>query len=160
MSDIAIFAPLDGVSPWLWLTFALVLGAIELVATSFFLVWLAPAALSVALALVLAPDLSGTVQSALFAVLSVAFTFAGRAWLKGRAGQGAGRPVLNRRAAALIGRRATVVEAFDSGVGVVEIDGALWRARLALGGDVSAPSEGAHAEICGVEGAVLVVSPA
>ena len=158
MMEISIFAPLDGASPWLWLTLALVLGAVELLATSFFLIWVALAALGVAGALALAPDINGTGQAALFAALSVGLTFAGRAWLKTRGGRAGGRPALNRRGAALIGRRAKVVEAFDSGVGVVEIDGALWRARLAPEGIAAPPPKGGHAEIRGAEGAVLLVS--
>jgi membrane protein implicated in regulation of membrane protease activity len=159
--EISIFAPLDGASPWVWLTLALVLGAVELVATSFFLIWVALAALGVALGLALAPGLSGSGQAVLFAVLSVGFTFAGRTWLKTRRrAPDDGRPALNRRADALVGRRAKVVEAFGSGLGGVEIDGALWRARIETqGGDeAAAPTEGVFVEIHAVEGAVLLVS--
>jgi membrane protein implicated in regulation of membrane protease activity len=164
MTELSIFAPLDGVSPWLWLTLALVLGAVELAATSFFLIWVALAAAGVALALALAPGLSGTGQMSLFAALSVGFTFAGRSWLRARRGQGGERPVLNRRAAALIGRRAKIVRPFDSGLGGVEVDGALWRARLAPEGAApvsAAPAlaEGETVRIHGVDGAVLLVSP-
>lgn len=157
MIEISIFAPLDGASPWLWLTLALVLGAVELVATSFFLIWVALAALGVAAALALAPGLGGTEQAVLFAVLSVAFTFAGRRYLKRRAGQDTDRPALNRRGAALIGRHAKVAEAFDGNFGAVQIDGALWRARL-VEGDGDGLALGAQTEVRGVDGAVLLVA--
>lgn len=155
--EISIFVSLDGASPWLWLTLALALGAVELVATSFFLIWVALAAVGVAGALALAPGLGGTEQAVLFAVLSVAFTFAGRRYLAARAGRSAGRPALNRRGAALIGRHAKVAEAFDGDFGAVQIDGALWRARLAKG-DGEGIALGDQLVIHGVDGAVLLVA--
>ena len=159
--EISIFAPLDGATPWLWLTLALALGAVELVATSFFLIWVALAALGVAGALAVMPGLGGTSQAVIFAALSVGFTFAGRTYLKRRKGRKAPGPVLNRRAEALIGRRVKVVQAFDSGLGGVEIDGALWRARLTPGTHGGpAPVEGDSLVIRSVDGAVLQVSAA
>jgi hypothetical protein len=171
MTGLDVFAPLDGASPWLWLTFALALGAVELVATSFFLIWVALAAAGTALALALVPGLSGEAQTALFAALSVVFTFVGRAALRR---PGVARPGLNRRASALTGRRARVVGDFATGIGAVEIDGLRWRARLDGEGEGEgegqgegadgqagppAPREGDMVAILGADGVVLRVAP-
>jgi membrane protein implicated in regulation of membrane protease activity len=127
------------------------------------------AAAGTALALALVPGLSGEAQTALFAALSVVFTFVGRAALRR---PGVARPGLNRRASALTGRRARVVGDFATGIGAVEIDGLRWRARLDVGaegegeGDGAdgqagppAPREGDMVAILGADGVVLRVAP-
>jgi len=70
---------LDAVSPWWWVALAIVLAAIEMVTISTVLIWSALAAIVTAFWLWLASGLSIWGQIAIFGVLSIAFTFAGRA---------------------------------------------------------------------------------
>jgi inner membrane protein len=124
---------LTGMSPWWWVILAFALGSLEMATMSFFLIWPGLAALAMAGVLVLAPNMSGTMQIALFAILSIVLTFAGR-YLLNKYGDGgaASDQTINNRAAQLIGRSAKVLE-FDNGNGVVEIDGMRWRAQWAEG---------------------------
>ena len=69
-----LFGFLDGASPWWWVAFALTLGAFELMTFSYFLLWLALAALATGGALWLGPEMRGMLQVALFAFLSMALT--------------------------------------------------------------------------------------
>ncbi|MEO0914117.1 MAG: NfeD family protein, partial [Pseudomonadota bacterium] len=70
-----VFALLEGISPWWWVAFALMLGALEMVSMAFFLIGPALAALVMSILLVLMPGMPGTVQVAMFAAISVALTF-------------------------------------------------------------------------------------
>lgn len=151
-----IFAFLDGASPWWWIAFALALGAIEIVTFTYFMLWLGLAALSVGLALMAMPDLSGSAQLLGFGLCALIYTGVGWGWV--RRYQGADdAPGLNRRAAALIGRQAVVAEPFQAGLGRVDVDGVRWRARLAEGAE--SPAEGSVLTIRGAEGTTLLVTP-
>jgi membrane protein implicated in regulation of membrane protease activity len=124
-----VFGFLDGVSPWWWVAGAIVLAGMEMLTVSTVLIWSALAAMVTALVLWLAPGLPGTWQVAMFALLSIAFTFAGRAVVR-RYGDGPDEASrLNRRAAHLVGREAVVV-GFEHHEGQVTIDGVPWPARL------------------------------
>ncbi|HUF86407.1 MAG TPA: NfeD family protein [Thermohalobaculum sp.] len=160
---IDLFAFLDGASPWWWIAFALALGAVEIVTFTYFMLWLALAALTVGLALMLAPDLSGTAQLLGFGLFALIYTGIGWAWVRRRQSSDAA-PGLNRRAAALVGRQAVVAEPFAAGVGRVEVDGVRWRARLAERresppGEAAPPATGAVLTITAAEGATLIVTP-
>lgn len=131
---------LDGAAPWWWIILAFVLGSIEMATLSFFLIWPALAALSMAGLLVVVPDMSGPTQISIFAVLSVVLTFVGRSIIK-KYGDGAVKTddTLNNRSAHLVGRSADVLE-FASGRGVIEIEGMRWRAEW-RDGETSAPGK-------------------
>ncbi|MEM7506163.1 MAG: NfeD family protein [Pseudomonadota bacterium] len=146
-----MFSFLDGISPWWWVAFALALGALELVTFSYFLLWLALAAVSVAGVLVVA-DLGGTSQVALFAICALVYTLVGYAIVKKRGPSEQDGP-LNNRAAALIGRKAVVAGPFQADMGPVEVDGIRWRGRLAPG--TTTPAEGEELEITATEGMLL-----
>jgi hypothetical protein len=120
---------LTGMSPWWWVILAFALGSIEMATMTFFLIWPGLAALCMAGFLVLTPNMSGELQIALFAVLSIILTFAGR-YLLNKYGDGGeeGDKTLNNRAAQLIGQSAKVLE-FDNGTGIVEVGGMRWRAK-------------------------------
>ena len=121
-----IFGFLEGLSPWYWVAFAFVLGAIEMATMSFFLIWPALAALVMAW-IVSGFDPSGAAQVALYAALSVGLTLVGRAFLQRFSDQSDAAGALNSRAAAMVGRKATVL-AYKGGEGTVEIDGVRWKA--------------------------------
>ncbi|MBY8974589.1 NfeD family protein [Rhodobacteraceae bacterium NNCM2] len=152
---IDIFSFLDGISPWWWVAAALALGAVELVTFSYFLLWLALAAASVAGTLWVMPGFSGTAQVATFAILALIYTVLG--WkLVGRHSQGEEAAGLNNRARALIGRSAIVMDAFRGDTGAVEVDGIRWRGRIAGGGP--APQPGAELVVTDAAGMTLILS--
>lgn len=135
------FQILNGISPWWWVAFAFALGAVEVLTFSFFLLWPGFAALAVAILLWMFPGMSGTGQLLWFALLSIAFTAAGRYVVMTRK-PGSDRPNLNQRSAALIGRNAVVVDGFAAGgLGNVTVDGVVWRGRLSEGDARPAPGD-------------------
>jgi membrane protein implicated in regulation of membrane protease activity len=142
------------VSPWWWVALAILLGAIEMLTPTTVLVWPAAAAFVTALVLWLVP-LGLAAQVALFALLSIVFTLAGRALLPRRL-QGEDGSTLNRRADQVLGREAVVV-AFDHGDGQVTVDGVPWPARLEPGSGV--PEAGDRVLVTGAEGIVIRVRP-
>lgn len=152
-----LFGFLGGISPWWWIAFAILLGIVEVLTFSFFLIWPALAAVAVGVILWIVPDLAGTWQVLIFAVLSGLFTLAGRDWAVGVAASE--KPSgLNDRAAALIGRQAVVVSGFDAGQsGTVEAGGVRWRAELAEAG--AAPEAGRIVDVTGSDGMTLIVRP-
>ncbi len=149
-----MFSILDGVSPIWWLAFALVLGVFEMIVPSTFLLWPALAALAIAAAIAIWPDMSGEFQVVTFALLSLAAIFLGR-WAISRWDTGRGTDVkLNDPAARMVGRMAKVVS-FEGPEGNVVIDGTRWRARWSPGRQAS---PGEKVQIRGTEGGILIVS--
>lgn len=150
-----VFAALDGISPWWWVVAALILGAVELLTGLYVLLWFALTAASVALCLWVAPDLPGTAQAAIFALLLPVYAVA--VWrLFGKYRRTKDKASgLNDRAAAMIGRRAIVVAPFVGESGAVEIDGVRWRGRL------SEPCEnlraGSELTVAGADGMTLLL---
>lgn len=123
-----MFDFLQGISPFWWQAFALLLGAIEMIASTTFLLWPAISALVVGFALFFVPDLSGNFQVLSFAVLSVVLAIGGR-WVFSRARKGAGSgPALNAPAERVVGRRAQVLQGDGTKVRVV-VDGVRWDAK-------------------------------
>ena len=122
---------LDGMSPWWWVIVGFALGSLEMATMSFFLIWPGLAGLAMAGLMILAPNMTGRLQIALFAILSIILTFLGRYLLR-KYGDGAAATdqTINNRAAQLVGQSAKVLE-FNSGHGVVEINGMRWRAQWA-----------------------------
>ncbi len=117
---------LAGISPWWWVAFGVALGALEMATMSFFLIWPALAALMIAALVLIAPSTGGEAQIAIFAILAVILTFAGRS-LMHRFGNGDVAHTLNSRANLMVGRHATVLE-FSGPEGVVLIDNIRWHA--------------------------------
>ncbi|MCL5777814.1 NfeD family protein [Limibaculum sp. FT325] len=159
MPQVDLFAFLDGASAWWWVALALALGAVEVVTFTYFLLWLSLGALTVAGLLFVVPDATGTTQVLVFAVATLVIAMAGWGWLRLRqradSAPGTG---LNRRAAQLVGRTAVVSGPFRAGVGMVEIDGVSWRARLAPdAGHASEPAPGSLMRVLAAEGATLLV---
>ena len=120
---------LENISPWWWIAFAFVIGAIEMLTGTFVLIWLGLAAFSMAIILVISPGLSGELQIAIFAGLCVVLTFIGRGLLSRFGDGGKVHETLNQRSNLVVGRTAKVLE-IDNGEGIVEIEGMRWRARL------------------------------
>ena len=135
---------------WWWLAGAIVLAIAELVVPGAFLIWIATAAaLTGVAALLIGVPLAG--QFVLFALLSVASVYLGRR-IYGEAVP-SGDPMLNDRAARLIGETLIVVEAIEDGRGRVRVGDGAWPAR---GPDAAA---GTRVRVTGADGACLHVEP-
>ena len=148
-----MFSFLDGISPIWWFAFALVLGAVEMVVPSTFLLWPALAALAMTAAVAIWPDLSGELQVVSFAILSLASILIGR-WTMSRWNLGKTSDInLNDPAARVVGRMAEVVS-FEGPEGSVVINGTIWQARWSSGQQAS---PGEKVRIGGAEGSTLLV---
>ena len=132
----SMFGWVENITPLWWVAIGFGLAALEMVVFSFFLIWPAIAALIMAITVWLSPGISGELQIILFAILSLAMTFAGR-----RLFQRYDEPEtnLNDRAKQLIGKRAKVV-LFDMGEGRVELNGLRWPASWPEG-QTAAPGD-------------------
>jgi len=136
---------------WMWLLGAIFLGIAEIIVPGVFLIWLAAAAAATGL-LTLAFGIDLPFQFALFALLAIAAVYSGRRWYLANPMPSAD-PMLNDRAARLVGRTVTVVAAIDNGEGRVRVGDGVWSCR---GPD--AP-EGSRVRITGADGSCLKVEP-
>ena len=137
---------------WLWLIGGVVLLIAEVIAPGFFLVFIGAAALATGLFTVLF-DLGTTPQLALFALYALLALFAGRRFYANRTADSTD-PLLNDRAARLVGKVVTVVAEVDEHNGRVRVGDSEWSAR---GGPAAV---GERVRITGVEGNCLTVEPA
>lgn len=148
-----ILAFLTGISPWWWIAAAILLFVVEMLTFTYFVIWIAAAAVAVGLIMFAVPDLSGVTQLAWFATLSIGLTVAGRyalAHLPRRERDTGG--ALNQRAARLVGRVGKATSTFDGGEGTVEIDQIVWRARLSEG----LAADGTRLKVIDADGMTLI----
>jgi membrane protein implicated in regulation of membrane protease activity len=111
---------------WGWLVAGVILAAAELVVPGIFLIWIAVAAILTGLvALLFEPPIA--VDLAIFAVAAVASIYIGRNWYT-RAGSEPADPLLNNRAARMIGTRVTICEAITAGQGRATNGDSFWSA--------------------------------
>ncbi len=111
---------------WHWWIFAVVLVIIEILAPSFFALWMAIAAFLTGLAILLAPQLGWEYQLMIFAVLSVmSIVMWRRYYLKNPIVSD--QPNLNRRGAQYIGRVVTLQTPITDGVGKIKLDDSTWK---------------------------------
>ena len=141
---------LDGIDPgWLWAIGGVLLLIAEVIAPGFFLVFVGVAAIATGLFTILF-DLGLASQLGLFAIYSIVAVMAGRRWYAQPDGPSAD-PLLNDRAARLIGRSVEVVTAVDEHSGRVRVGDSEWSAR----GGPAAPGE--RVRIASVDGNCLIV---
>ena len=141
-----------GIDPhWVWLILAGVLGIAEIIVPGIFLIWIGLAALVTGL-VTLALGISEPLQFALFAMLAIAAVFAGRRWFALNPIESSD-PLLNDRAARLVGETVTVVEAIAGGEGRVRVGDGVWPAKGA-----DAPL-GARLRVIGIDRGLLRVEP-
>ena len=143
---------LDGIEPhWVWLIAAAILGIAELLMPGVFLIWLAAAAAVTGFAaLVFGVPLA--FQFALFALLAIGAVTVGRRWYAAHPVESSD-PLLNDRAARLIGETVVVVAAIENGQGRVKVGDSVWNAR---GPDAEI---GARVRVVGAAGTCLKVEP-
>lgn len=137
-------------TPWHWMTAGVLITAIEVFAPTTFLLWPGIAAVVTGLITLLIPILGWQLQVALFAILAIVSTIAGRAFYT-RSEKSQQQSSLNRRTDSYIGREVTLTEAIINGVGSTTIDKTRWRV---VGPETAA---GTRMIITGVDGASLVV---
>ena len=134
----------------IWLILALVLGVAELIVPGVFLVFLAIAAAITGVALLALPDLPIAAQLASFAVWSAVTVVVGRRWYRDYP-VATSDPLLNDRAARLVGEIVIVDQPIQSGRGRVKVADGVWPAR---GPDTAT---GEAMRVVDVEGGVLRV---
>jgi len=125
--------------------------ALEIFAPTSFLLWPAIAAVITGFFSWLLPDMSWQLQLALFALLSIFVTLAGRYFYKNKGTNQTSHPTLNRRGDSHKGRVVTLKEPIVNGVGSVMIDDTRWRL---IGKDLPA---GSVLTVTGTEGSSLTV---
>jgi membrane protein implicated in regulation of membrane protease activity len=117
-----------GLEPhWVWLVVAVALGIAELLVPGVFLIWLAAAAALTGLAALIF-GLPLAFQFAMFALLAIASVYLGRRWYANNPVESSD-PLLNDRAARLVGENVLVVEAIVNGRGKVQVGDSVWLAR-------------------------------
>lgn len=142
---------LDLEPQWIWLLGAIALGIAELIVPGVFLIWLAAAAAATGL-LTLAFGIDLPFQFAVFALLAIASVYSGRRWYLANPMPSAD-PLLNDRAARLVGRTVVVTQAIENGEGRVKVGDSVWSCR---GADCAV---GSRVRITGADGSCLKVEP-
>lgn len=138
-------------SPWHWLILGMLLLGFEVLGTAGFLLGIALAALLQAVILFVVPDMGWQQQLLVFALASVIFTLL--YWkLFRRFNDRSDQPLLNDRAAQLIGRQLVLAGPIENGLGRIQIGDTLWRAQA----DENIAA-GSKIEIVDSQGMVLVV---
>lgn len=111
---------------WHWWMLAVALVIIEILAPTFFALWMAVAAFMTGIALYLAPEMAWEYQVFIFAILSVASIVAWRNYYSKNPIE-TDEPLLNRRGEQYVGRVITLKEAIIDGQGKVSVDDSTWK---------------------------------
>ena len=135
-------------APWIWLAAGLVVCALEALAPGAFLLWAGLAAAATGLVSFAVP-LSGAASMLVFAGCAIVSLLVGRK-VYGTRSIASDRPMLNRRAEALVGRVFTLEDAIVDGEGRAQVQDSLWRVR---GPDMP---KGAHVRVSAVEGGTML----
>ena len=133
---------------WTWWIIAVVLIILEVSAPGTFFLWIGVSAGVGGVGLLLVPELAWEFQLTLFSTLSVIAILLSRRYLQKNKG---GHSKLSQRGKRYIGRTVTVAEVITNGIGKVQIEDTLWRAR---GADAAV---GEQVKIVAIEGATFVV---
>lgn len=134
-----------------WLLLAAVLGIAELAVPGVFLVFVAIAAAITGLLALLFPALTLSAELVVFGAWSVVTVVVGRRWYADYPVD-SDDPLLNDRAARLIGERVVVVEPIVGGIGRVRLGDGEW---IASGPALDVGSRG---RIVGVSGSTLTIA--
>ena len=111
---------------WVWLIAAAVLASAEILAPGVFLIFLAGAAALTAVAAALGVPFA--FQLGLFPLFALASVWFGKRWYHRNPVQSSD-PLLNDRAARLVGQTVQVVSAIEHGAGRVKVGDSVWEAR-------------------------------
>lgn len=150
-----IIAFLQSMSPWQWLTFAVVLLVLELLTGgTTFLLWPAAAAFVVTLLDLVLP-MNWQAQWSVFAILTLVFLWVGQVYIRPRM-KGGDKEHLNERAGRMVGQPAEVKTDFVNGQGRVRVGDTSWEAKST---DESNLTAGLKVVIEKVDGVTLIVRP-
>jgi len=134
---------------WLWMIGGVLMLIAEVIAPGFFLVFIGSAAIATGVfALLFGLGLPS--QLALFALYSLLALLIGRK-VYANMPTASSNPMLNDRAAQLIGKQVTAIAAIDDHSGRVQVGDGQWSAR---GGPAA---KGEHVRVTGVDGNCLIV---
>ena len=111
---------------WQWWIIAVVLVIIEILAPTFFALWMAIAAFLTGVALYLMPEMLWEYQVFLFAILSVVSIIVWRYYYN-KNPIATDEPLLNRRGEQYVGRIITLQEPIVDGQGKVKVDDSTWK---------------------------------
>jgi membrane protein implicated in regulation of membrane protease activity len=138
---------------WAWLILAVVLASIEMLAPTFFFLWLGAAAAVTGIIVLIVPSLGWEAELVIFAALAMVSVWAWRSLVRRRPRE-SDDPMLNRRGLQYVGRVVTLVEPIVNGAGTARVGDSIWR--------VSGPDQpaGRPVRVVGVQGTVLQVEPA
>ena len=136
------------VTHWTWWIIAVVLIILEVPAPGTFFLWMGVSAGIVGVALLLFSELTWELQLTLFAALSIVTILLSRRYLQKNKGD---HSKLSQRGKRYIGTTVTVAEAITNGIGKVQIEDTLWRAR---GADTVI---GQRVKIVAIEGATFEI---
>ncbi|HEX2593205.1 MAG TPA: NfeD family protein [Rhizomicrobium sp.] len=138
---------------WHWWALGAVLIALEMISTTQYLLWPGIGAILVGVLTFFLPGMDGRLSVFLFAVFSLAATYA---WKRSPWGQVdyTVHPTLNRRSDQYVGRIVKAAANFVSGRGAVLVDDTQWSAIVI---DGSAPIAGDSLVVEATDGAVLKV---
>lgn len=145
------FSLMDFLGTWSWWIFAGVLAILELLAPGIFFIWLAAAAIVVALISIFVP-LSLSLQIAIFAVFSVLFVWMGRRYLTQHPIE-SDHPFLNKRGQEYVGEVFTLDQPIENGRGKLKIGDGYWLAR---GPDMAS---GTKVRVIKLDGSAVIVEP-
>ncbi|MBI1188495.1 MAG: NfeD family protein [Alphaproteobacteria bacterium] len=149
-----LIAFVNYLEPWHWAALGLVLLVAEVSTGTTFLLWPALAAGFTALVAWLG-GVDGPTQLGLFAVLTLALTWLGARYVRGRWLQPAQDSKLNERGQQMIGQRGMAIDAFVNGEGAVKLGDTRWRALSA-----DAIAAGDSVIVVSADGPTLTVSRA
>lgn len=137
---------------WNWMILAAVLLALEMLAPGIFLMWFGFAAAATGL-IVFRYDIVWQWQLIWFCGLSLAAVLLANRYLRQHPLE-SDQPLLNKRAAQLVGQSFDLAEPIENGRGSIRVGDTIWR--------VEGPElpKGAHIRIVGTDGSVLKVEPA
>jgi hypothetical protein len=141
---------LGRVDYWHWWILGGILLLVEVMAPSFYFLWLAIAAAVVGFVMLLVPDLGWQYQIIIFSGLSVISIALFRRYQRENPAV-SDQPALNRRGEQYIGRTFTLQEPIDNRIGMLRVDDTTWRIS---GDDLPA---GTHVVVVGVDGVILKV---
>jgi membrane protein implicated in regulation of membrane protease activity len=144
----------NGIQPWHWWTLGVILIAIEIASTTFYLLWPGIAAMAVGFLKFFAPAIDGRLEIFLFAIFAVVATVIWKRSPWGQTRRERNETLNAARGLNYRGRRVTACEDFAGGRGAVLVDDTRWNA-IAIDG--STPRTGAALEVVDAEGTTLIV---
>lgn len=113
---------------WIWLAIGVVLLIGEVLIPGVFLLWIGLAGLATGFVVAVASDISFEVQGMLFAIFSIVLVVVGRNIMKNTPEESAEAPNLNKKGAAMVGKKYVLASAIVNGEGRVAVGDTVWAA--------------------------------